>query len=62
MLIKAEIHEWTDGEELEHVLLQLINMISLGESNAQLISADCKLQTISVSAHEALPKALPVPQ
>ncbi|XVF74438.1 hypothetical protein PTKIN_Ptkin13bG0110300 [Pterospermum kingtungense] len=61
MLIKAEIHEWSDGEELELVLLQLINMISAEENSAQLISVDCKLQTISASAH-ALPQALPVPQ
>ncbi|KAI9162507.1 hypothetical protein LWI28_028009 [Acer negundo] len=27
--IKAEIHEWTDGEELEKILLQIINKISL---------------------------------
>lgn len=65
MLIKAEIHEWYDGEELEKVLLHLINKISMEESNnnpSQLISADCKLQTISVAAHEALPQALSVPQ
>ncbi|XWS18892.1 hypothetical protein CRYUN_Cryun32bG0083900 [Craigia yunnanensis] len=64
MLIKAEIHEWNDGEELERVLLQIINMISVEENydnSAQLISVDCKLQTISVSTH-ALPQALSVPQ
>ncbi|KAK3220164.1 hypothetical protein Dsin_014134 [Dipteronia sinensis] len=68
--IKAEIHEWTDGEELEKVLLQIINKISLEEDeegkstcDAQLLSAsDCKLQIISASAHEALPQALSVPQ
>ena len=67
--IKAEIHEWTDGEELEKVLLQIINKISLQEEGgkstcaAHLLSAsDCKLQIISASAHEALPQALSVPQ
>ncbi|TKY64392.1 Inorganic pyrophosphatase 2 [Spatholobus suberectus] len=59
LLIKAEIHGWSDGEELEQVLLHLINKISM-EENAQFISADCKLRTQSVSAHEALPKVLPV--
>ncbi|CAN6573456.1 unnamed protein product [Malus baccata var. baccata] len=58
LLIKAEIHEWTDGEELEQILLNLINSISIDE-HAQFLSADCKLQTISV---EALPQALPVQQ
>ncbi|OAY53132.1 inorganic pyrophosphatase 1 [Manihot esculenta] len=65
MLIKAEIHEWTDGEELERVLLEIIGASSSMEdkSAAQtLSSADCKLQTISIGAHEALPKALSVPQ
>ena len=33
MLIKAEIHEWSDGEELERVLLQIINMIFVEENN-----------------------------
>uniref|UniRef100_A0A5B6YQZ4 Putative inorganic pyrophosphatase 2 n=1 Tax=Davidia involucrata TaxID=16924 RepID=A0A5B6YQZ4_DAVIN len=63
--IKAEIHEWCDGEELEHILLQLISTISMEENNnsnsAQLFSVDCKFQTIPMSAHEALPPALPVP-
>ncbi|KAJ9190309.1 hypothetical protein P3X46_001525 [Hevea brasiliensis] len=65
MLIKAEIHEWTDGEELERVLLQIIGAISSMEdkSAAQLFSStDCKLQTISIGAHDAFPKALSVPQ
>ncbi|OVA08468.1 Phosphatase PHOSPHO-type [Macleaya cordata] len=64
-LIKAEIHEWNDGEELEQILLQLINTIIYEESNtnnnnAALISADCKFQTIPISNHESFPKALPV--
>ncbi|CAL5361253.1 unnamed protein product [Camellia sinensis] len=59
-LVKAEIHEWSDGEELERVLLQLINMISM-EENAKLFAVDCKFETIPMSAHEALPQALSVP-
>lgn len=61
MLIKAEIHEWSDGEELGQVLIGLINKISI-EENAAFISTDCKSQTFSVSAHETLPQALPVHQ
>ena len=63
-LIKAEVHEWSDGEELEHGLLHLIKKIS-EENNAnnnsaaaQLISVDCKFETM---AAQALPQALPVP-
>ncbi|CAI0543800.1 unnamed protein product [Linum tenue] len=28
LLIKAEVHEWTDGEELAEILLRLIHTIS----------------------------------
>jgi len=59
LLVKAEIHGWSDGEELEQVLLHLIAKISM-EENSQFISSDCKLQTLSVSALEGLPKVLPV--
>ncbi|XP_057455247.1 inorganic pyrophosphatase 2-like [Lotus japonicus] len=59
LLLKAEIHGWTNGEELEHVLLHLINMISL-DKGTQFISSDCKTQTLCISAHEPLPKVLHV--
>ncbi|KAJ8755886.1 hypothetical protein K2173_024431 [Erythroxylum novogranatense] len=61
LLVKAEIHEWTDGDELERVLLQLISSISVEKPNNFPFSADCKLETLSVASHEAFPKALPVP-
>lgn len=62
-LLKAEVHEWSEASELERVLLQLIDKISIEDSNisAQLLSADCKFQTIPIPSHEVLPKALPVP-
>lgn len=59
MLLKAEIHEWTDGEELEQVLLHLINKICTEES--QLLPAKPKFQKVPIQAREALPKAIPVP-
>ncbi|XP_002527425.2 inorganic pyrophosphatase 2 [Ricinus communis] len=62
MVIKAEIHEWTDGEELERVLIEIIDGICLEEINGssdQLFSSDCKLQTVPIAA---LPQAVPVPQ
>ncbi|KAF4385008.1 hypothetical protein F8388_010606 [Cannabis sativa] len=31
LLIKAKIHEWSDGEEFQKVLLKLINTISTGD-------------------------------
>lgn len=67
LLVKAGIHEWSDGEEMERVLLGLIGRIYADDqssNNAQLVSADlCKFQTISVGVappHEPLPKALSV--
>ncbi|OWM64727.1 inorganic pyrophosphatase 1-like [Punica granatum] len=66
LLIKPEIHEWTDGEELEQTLLKLVHSIMTEEesNNSCLVSAaeDCKFQTISVAAHETFPHVLPVPQ
>ncbi|KAL5975594.1 Inorganic pyrophosphatase 1 [Asimina triloba] len=63
LLLKAEIHEWSNAEDLETVLLNLIKEISSvddGNSNEGLLSIDCKFQTIPIASHEALPKALPI--
>lgn len=54
-LITAEVHEWTDGADLESVLLRLITVIAAA---AQLY-VDCKFETIHPT--ESLLKALPVP-
>ena len=55
---ETKIHEWTDGEEFERVLLQIIDAISVHKS-VQLSSTDFKLHpTISVPAHKDLPKVL----
>ncbi|KAE9616191.1 hypothetical protein Lal_00017465 [Lupinus albus] len=59
LLVKAEIHGWNDGEEQEQILLQLINKISM-DKNSQFISPDCKLQILSISNPEVLPKVLSV--
>ncbi|XP_050874020.1 inorganic pyrophosphatase 2 isoform X1 [Lathyrus oleraceus] len=58
-LVKAQIHGWCDGEELEQVLMKLINKIMI-EENAKFISSDCKLQTLSTPVFETLPKPLSV--
>ncbi|KAF8406914.1 hypothetical protein HHK36_006035 [Tetracentron sinense] len=56
MLVKAEVHEWSDGEELERVLLHLINTISIEENSSnnysQMFSVDCKFETVPISSHE----------
>nr|XP_043617815.1 inorganic pyrophosphatase 2-like [Erigeron canadensis] len=62
-LLKAEVHEWIDGEDLEQILLKLITIILMenksntGDNTNQLL--DCKFETI---VHEVLPKPLCVPQ
>ncbi|KAF8025687.1 hypothetical protein BT93_F2504 [Corymbia citriodora subsp. variegata] len=38
-LLKAEIHEWTDGEEMEQVLLRLINAILAEEEEEEEIKS-----------------------
>ncbi|OMO70837.1 Phosphatase PHOSPHO-type [Corchorus capsularis] len=47
-LIKAEIFEWSNGEEFEHVLLHLISKISIDKINhAQQFSVhDCRQQAL----------------
>ncbi|KAI3455538.1 hypothetical protein Pfo_012201 [Paulownia fortunei] len=61
-LLRPEIHEWTNGEEMEQVLPKLIEKIRIQESSnsnsVQLLSADCKFETIPMAAHEALPPPL----
>ena len=65
-LIKAEVCEWSNGEEFEQVLLHLITKISTDKNNstgintAQLYSVDCKLQTMPGAAREAFSQALSV--
>ncbi|XP_071711297.1 inorganic pyrophosphatase 2-like [Rutidosis leptorrhynchoides] len=62
-LLKAEVHEWTNGEDLEQVLLQLIATINSNETMNNIDNSsqsfDCKFEIIS---HEILPKPLYVPQ
>ncbi|XVF74437.1 hypothetical protein PTKIN_Ptkin13bG0110200 [Pterospermum kingtungense] len=63
-LIKAQVCEWSNGEELEQVLLHLISRISIDKNNtngAQLHSVDCKLRTIPGKApDQAFSKPLSV--
>ncbi|KAK1290337.1 Inorganic pyrophosphatase 1 [Acorus calamus] len=62
LLLKAEIHEWSDAEELEKVLLKLINIVLLAEKKTpDLLSMDWKLEPVSRLSHEAFPQVLRVP-
>lgn len=55
LVIKAEIHEWSDGEEMGRILLSLINTISMAE-NAQLFLSP---QNMAVPVREALASPTP---
>lgn len=60
-LIKAEVHEWSDGEEEERILLQLIHRRRSASSSSSSLLADCNFQTVPMVSHEALiPTALRV--
>ncbi|KAJ6823010.1 inorganic pyrophosphatase 1-like [Iris pallida] len=69
-LIEAEVHEWSDAEEQQRILLQLIDRISIAaaaDHSSRLLLPDCKLETTATTkktttmSHEALlPQALPV--
>ncbi|KAF6138165.1 hypothetical protein GIB67_011005 [Kingdonia uniflora] len=65
MSIKAEIHEWSDGEELERILLHLINTIIYEDEEMSnfdaFISTDCKFESVPFSPYKRFPRALPVP-
>lgn len=56
LLIKAEIHEWSDGEDQGRILLSIINTITMAE-NAQFLSP----QNMAVPAYEALASPTPKP-
>ncbi|PIN05181.1 Inorganic diphosphatase [Handroanthus impetiginosus] len=64
--LRAKVHEWVYGEALEHILLTLIEKMSIegtiNSNPAQLLSVHCKSNTIAVAAQEALPPPLQVHQ
>ena len=66
-LIKAEVCEWSDGEEFEQVLLHLISRISMAENNITSNAAqsqylvDSKLRVMPGATREAFAQALVVP-
>ncbi|KAK1289300.1 Inorganic pyrophosphatase 2 [Acorus calamus] len=62
LLLKAEIHEWSDAEEFEEVLLKLINIaLSANKKTPELLSMDRKFPTVSRLPHKTFPQVLQVP-
>ncbi|KAJ4768401.1 Pyridoxal phosphate phosphatase-related protein [Rhynchospora pubera] len=64
-LIKAKVYRWSNGEELERTLSELINKL-LGRdqpnNNLQNLSGECKLEAIPASSEEGYSVAIPVPR
>ncbi|CAA7402864.1 unnamed protein product [Spirodela intermedia] len=62
VLVKPKVHEWSDGEEQERVLLQLINQAISADASgsSQLLAIDCKFETLPMPARESLRQALPL--
>ncbi|GER47389.1 pyridoxal phosphate phosphatase-related protein, partial [Striga asiatica] len=57
-VLRADVHESVNGEDMEIILLQLIEKIKVQEKNGfnsvQMLSVDCKLETvIPMAAYEA---------
>ncbi|KAL6568217.1 Inorganic pyrophosphatase 1 [Orobanche hederae] len=66
-ILRAEVHEWTNGEDMEMILLELIEKIKIQECNNSnsslpLLSVDCKFGSIPIGVHEALPPPVRVHQ
>ncbi|XP_057772193.1 inorganic pyrophosphatase 1-like [Salvia miltiorrhiza] len=56
-LLRAEIHEWIDGEDMEKIVMKLIEKIKIQDS-VQLLSVDFKIETMPI----ALPQPVKVHQ
>ncbi|WOL11074.1 inorganic pyrophosphatase 2 [Canna indica] len=61
-LLKPKVHEWSNGEELEKILLQLIrrSITANGISANQFLAVDCQYRSVPVS-DRGLPWLLDIP-
>ncbi|KAL8118736.1 inorganic pyrophosphatase 2-like [Apium graveolens] len=66
-IVKAEIHEWSDGDEFAKILLHLVDEISMEDDNdnintsgtaTRLFSVDCDFSSSKIPVREALPQPL----
>ncbi|XP_047964222.1 inorganic pyrophosphatase 1-like [Salvia hispanica] len=56
-LLRAEIHEWIDGEDMEKIVMKLIEKIKIQDS-VQLLPVDFKIEAMPI----ALPQSVKVQQ
>ncbi|KAL6882052.1 hypothetical protein ACP4OV_011524 [Aristida adscensionis] len=59
-LLKAEVHPWKNGEELERTLLKLVNKLISPPAQASQLDYKCEISS-AVTTEVGLNKALPVP-
>lgn len=57
-MLKANISEWDDGEELERILLHWINTINMED---KCNTRSDKFQATSMDSHQSFQSVLPVP-
>ncbi|KAF3324469.1 inorganic pyrophosphatase 2-like protein [Carex littledalei] len=51
-LVKATVHRWSNGEEIERILSELISGRDQANNNSQSLSGECKLEALPVSSEE----------
>ncbi|KAL6614980.1 hypothetical protein ACP70R_037250 [Stipagrostis hirtigluma subsp. patula] len=59
-LLKAEVHPWNSGEEMERILLKLVNKLIAPPAQASQLDYKCEMSG-AVTTEVGLNKALPVP-
>ncbi|KAF7820534.1 thiamine phosphate phosphatase-like protein [Senna tora] len=63
-LVNAEVHEWSSGEELESILLNLIKKVTVVEDttsdSCSMNSSEC-FERVQFSGQDALSQTLPLP-
>ncbi|KAL6006008.1 hypothetical protein ACLOJK_040053 [Asimina triloba] len=60
MLVKAKVHEWSNAEDVDRILIDLIKGMSDEDSSSHMLSVECKFETIPIPSHEAIPQVLPI--
>ncbi|KAL3631980.1 Inorganic pyrophosphatase 1 [Castilleja foliolosa] len=56
-ILRCDIHEWSDGKDMENIMLRLIEKIKIQESSQLLSSSSehCMFEIVAMPVHEALP-------
>ncbi|KAL5997662.1 hypothetical protein ACLOJK_008592 [Asimina triloba] len=60
MLMKAKVHEWSNAKDVDRILIDLIKAMSDEDSCSHMLSVECKIETIPIPSHEAIPQVLSI--